>query len=1062
MNRDFYYKQIQSAYKKLKSNVYYDKTALVLRDALVEYENGDQKELEKKLNEIIDKLLKAESKDNINEWDDYQKTILDSIKIIVLPKKIKKEKTDDTIIFNGNQNKFIEIEKYQYFLKFKVEGHILGALWILLIGKYLDKEVSNSAYGNRLREDVYRRDKINNGINLFKPYFFQYEHWRDKGLEIAKKTLKQDEDVVILTMDLKNFYYSVHYEKDEFDSFFETHFKEENLLEKRLNDFIYNVIKAYTNKLCDRVKKEEILLTKKDADVKNLTLLPIGFLPSNILANWRLNKFDRAIKEYINPLYYGRYVDDVIIVNKVDKESTIYEEKISQGICNKKDLIEYYFINCKATKNVCDKNKSIFLEENNKDEIEYKINPIYIKEDYPSEIWLQNKKIKAFYFNSASTDTLIRCFQKEIAKNVSEFRYLPRIDSIVDESYFEKVFDIERTDSINKINAIQNIELNKYELSKFLSKYIWISSMTKNTNDLKEDKFFRVFKDDVLIENYSLWEKLFEVLLIKERHDKYVELYKEINKAIKKINENETKNQKIIGNDVLPCANSLKLFLNSVIYRTLALSWGNKIDKLINKIKAVKDNVFEGIFSLEMLDHFRLLYYKARMVNKQLIPICVDFILEEQLIKPENENNLNLFDLKDIIRFLSKKNIEEFIKDNKYRYNPTVIQPQEIAFVFQCQKLENSSNDASKKDDSFDISYNNVSDIYVKVNYNENLNSNFLSNIIKENDISKKLKVKDNGFKYKAIYINTKQKDSLKIGIGNVALNEKNTKLVLENNRNRLYNRYKDLEHLLRDALRNNVDLLVLPESYVPYEWLPVLTKFSAKNQIGIITGIEHFITNENGDIPQAYDNCSRVHNLTAVILPYEKDSEYRYSYLRLHEKTDLAPKEKQSIEGYGFSEATKNEVELFCWHNVWFPVFCCFELTSIQNRSVFQSYADMLVAIEWNKDVKYFSNIIESLSRDIHCYCIQVNSSNYGDSRIVQPTKTDFMDKVRVKGGDNNIILVASIDIKNLRDFQKKKYELQKDDKCFKPTPPRFDKTIVIKKINNTLQDELLKNDED
>ncbi|MDM8144196.1 hypothetical protein, partial [Megamonas hypermegale] len=103
MNRDFYYKQIQSAYKKLKSNVYYDKTALVLRDALVEYENGDQKELEKKLNEIIDKLLKAESKDNINEWDDYQKTILDSIEIIVLPKKIKKEKTDDTIIFNGNQ-----------------------------------------------------------------------------------------------------------------------------------------------------------------------------------------------------------------------------------------------------------------------------------------------------------------------------------------------------------------------------------------------------------------------------------------------------------------------------------------------------------------------------------------------------------------------------------------------------------------------------------------------------------------------------------------------------------------------------------------------------------------------------------------------------------------------------------------------------------------------------------------------------------------------------------------------------------------------------------------------
>lgn len=1059
-----YYEQIYSAYKKLKSNVYYDKTALILRDALVKYENGNQKELEKKLNEIIDKLLKAENKDNINEWDEYQKTILDSIEIIVLPKKIKKEKTDDTIIFNGNQNKSIEIEKYQYFLKFDVEGHILGALWILLIGKYLDKEVSDSAYGNRLREILYDDDNVDNGINLFKPYFFQYEHWRDKSLEIAKKTLKQDEDVAILTMDLKNFYYSVHYEKEEFDSFFEMHFKEDNLLEKRLNDFIYNVIKVYTYKLYSEVRDKDTLLIKKGIDIKDVRLLPIGFLPSNILANWRLNKFDRAIKEYINPLYYGRYVDDIIIVNKVDKESTIYKEKISQGICNKKDLIEYYFINCKATKNICDKNKSIFLEENNKDEIEYKINPIYIKEDYPSEIWLQNKKIKAFYFNSASTDALIRCFQKEIAKNISEFRYLPRIDSIVDESDFEKVFEIERTDSINKVHAIQNIDLNKYELSKFLSKYIWISSMTKSTDDLKEkeDSFFKVFKDDILIENYSLWEKLFEVLLIKERYDKYVELYKEIEKAIKKINENETRNWKIMGKDVLSCAKSLKSFLFSVIYRTLALSWGNKIDKLIDKIKDVEDEDFERIFSLGMLDQFRLLYYETRMVNKQLIPICVDFILEEQLIKPENENNLNLFDLENIMRFLPKENIDENI--SKYKYNPTIIQPQEIAFVFQCQKLKNDNSESLEKESSFDINYSDVAKIYMEVNYNNKKSSKFLTNIIRESDITNKLKVKDNGFKYKAICINTKKKDSLKIGIGNVTLKEKNFILVLENNRNRLYNRYKDLERLLREAIKNNIDLLVLPENYVPYEWLPVLTKFSAKNQIGIITGVEHFITNKNGDIPQAYDDCSRVHNLTAVILPYEdgKGGECNYSYLRLHEKTDLAPGEKQYIEGYGFSEATKNEVELFCWHNVWFPVFCCFELTSIQNRSVFQSYADMLVAIEWNKDVKYFSNIIESLSRDIHCYCIQVNSSNYGDSRIVQPTKADFMNKVRVKGGDNNIILVSSIDIKKLRDYQKKKYELQKDDRCFKPTPPRFDKTIVIKKINNTLQDELLKNEED
>lgn len=84
----------------------------------------------------------------------------------------------------------------------------------------------------------------------------------------------------------------------------------------------------------------------------------------------------------------------------------------------------------------------------------------------------------------------------------------------------------------------------------------------------------------------------------------------------------------------------------------------------------------------------------------------------------------------------------------------------------------------------------------------------------------------------------------------------------------------------------------------------------------------------------------------------------------------------------------------------------------------MFQSYADFLVAIEWNRDVNYYSNILESLSRDIHCYCVQVNSSNYGDSRITMPSKTEEKDIMRTKGGKNSTILVDEIDIKRLGSF--------------------------------------------
>ena len=99
-----------------------------------------------------------------------------------------------------------------------------------------------------------------------------------------------------------------------------------------------------------------------------------------------------------------------------------------------------------------------------------------------------------------------------------------------------------------------------------------------------------------------------------------------------------------------------------------------------------------------------------------------------------------------------------------------------------------------------------------------------------------------------------------------------------------------------------------------------------------------------------------------------------------------------QPFEGNGSSK-NQSSYELYNWNDFLFSVYCCYELTSIADRSIFQSFADAIIAVEWNHDVNYYSNIIESLSRDVHCYCIQVNTSDYVDSRITQPTKTEKKD---------------------------------------------------------------------
>ena len=75
--------------------------------------------------------------------------------------------------------------------------------------------------------------------------------------------------------------------------------------------------------------------------------------------------------------------------------------------------------------------------------------------------------------------------------------------------------------------------------------------------------------------------------------------------------------------------------------------------------------------------------------------------------------------------------------------------------------------------------------------------------------------------------------------------------------------------------------------------------------------------------------------------------------------------------------------------------------------------------------------------------------TSEYGDSRISQPTKREMQNLLTVKGGLNQAVLIGEIDIQSLREFQIKNYELQKGG-IFKPTPPGFDIDIIRKKIAN------------
>ena len=998
-------------------------------------------------------------------WDAFEANVINKINALVYPKKLNGASENDKearIVFNKD-NKTVKLERAQYFIDLPIAGHILSVLWVLTVGLKMDNRnepdstgMYEHSYGNRLRKTLINPDTghFTCSPNLFEPYFSQYESWRDKALEYAEKMLENKQDVIILTLDLKSFYYSVDIEKEVCDGLL-FHLKKCDIWNKRVHDFVYKVLLKYSEIVREINTDEELRIEKN-------TILPIGFLPSLILSNWMLKPFDNDLITYCNPVYYGRYVDDIIIVDKVEKNSPLHElalKKTDEDKLTALKVIEYYFCQCSAYRTIptnCVNRRNLFniVHENEKTASQkcrtiYRINPEICSGEF-ADIQIQSEKVSVFYFFEGGNKALLDCFRVQIAKNVSEFRYLPDIDIVRDKNAYNELFclsnkgDFQKLNNI-KLNNITGVALDKFSLSKFLGKFRKITGMIRDKSEtVFEKKLLTIFDKRSLIENHSLWERLLEIMIVNNRLDNYEKLIARILDAITELDIPTDKVNKMQYDS----RKALICTLHSAICRTAALMWGKSIEQTMGKVwdmiskklrhLSIDIEVIES-FSVTQILQYRINYCSTKMVNKYVIPIPIDCI--RQSFFDVTDSDICLFKLEDVISHISDK-----WRKLKYSFYPYMVTPQEISFALVCQNIADSTtlSDPGLQYEHIDSIYQNwnYTNLIGEKNYDDRTNSAL--NKIK----IKKFKDKTGSAKRFATSVDSGVFDKLKVAIGNAWLDEKDFQKALTGKTNRSSKRYQQLSTLLHAAISERVDILVLPENYLPWEWMPDIARLCANNQMGLITGIEHIVSPKNGKVSEGQ---RKAYNLTAVILPYLQE-DYKYAYVTYHHKVHYSPKEKTDITGNHLIPFEGKYFHLFQWRDVWFSVYCCFELASIQGRAMFQSLADLTVAVEWNRDIAYFGSIMESLCRDLHCFCIQVNSSDYGDSRLMSPSRTEKRDIIKTKGGKNSAIFVEEIDISALREFQRMGYELQSQNDMFKHTPPDFEPKIPTHKQNGTL----------
>jgi len=938
MIRSFFYDDVVEAYDKLKSFVYYDNFSLDLRVKLATYESSG---IDLNLKLLADKLTNCYTLKKCSPLDD----LFSQITYRVLPKKFLNNNNDGIFtITNINEKSEYVIDKVTYFIDCPVELHIISFLWILKIGVNLDSKLSKSCYANRLLANISSNNNWHK--RTFPRYFERYQKWRDTAVNEALICHKNKDNVAILSLDIENYYDSVNFDlssiKDDGNTF----------------GFLTNILNEIH--LCYKLKR----------NIEN-NILPIGLISSGILANYYLLDFDKEIVDTINPRYYGRYVDDILIV----VQNPVYKDNFDKFVMDN-----------------FAKSKSLSVENS---KLSLKIGA--------NTLSFQKSKIKFYYFSASEPITTLIEFKKNIIKNSSEFRFLPDHHTLFSD-FHSKAFNVTYSDTINKIRSIESIDTNKYGASKHLANILF---NIKNVGELDSDIISKInkqidefFAGERNLQLLDLWEKVFNIFVINRQ--KY-HLIKFLDKTIKDILRISHDNKSVI---TLSLVKHLVHSLSMAIALDIPFYKDDILDTLNSNIKKYKSLSisFLPIFDAKEIKSIAISVVKSNLFRHTYSLYPLLYLCNQ----PESMSFRR--------PILTNKDTMFTITKSKYLYFPKFISFHELCIFYTIKSLYSNSDLPT---------YKTIINKYFEINnINKNKYSDYPNAIDNKNLDIKKIffsKSQDKYFdlnKINIAIVNTRVRfeDSLSNFIGK-------PRLTLD--------RLDTLNQVLNSCLKERSNFVLFPEICIPFQWVGHLAEFSRRNKIAIICGIEH-ISNTKKE----------VFNYSCAILPFSTNG-FGNILIDFRIKKDYSPGEIKQIVNRGFKIPKKSEIEklrLFQYQDSIFTVFNCYELADIDKRSIFKGKVDMVFAIEYNKDIEYFANIVESSARDIHCYMIQSNNSTFGDSRATRPGKSYFKDIAQIKGGNNTTIINCIIDVNDLREFQQLEYELQKEHPIFKPTPPNFE----------------------
>lgn len=979
----------------------------------------------------------------------------------LLPKKLstvkKSDATENGHVHFSKPERAVEnlfnnydiVPEFRIVGDFPVDTHIISALWINMIGHQFDTKLDDSCYGARLKricnDELFTEENDKpfhiSSIGSFVPYFQPYQKWRSDGLNAIRDELEKDRDVIAVSLDLKCYYHFIDPLAISSKALLEA-------LDLQLTDEEQAFTAQLSQFLCNWAEgAEEFSKIVGGKRAKISGGLVIGLTCSRIISNALLHKWDRLVLEKLSPIHYGRYVDDMFLVLRD-----------TGTISNSQDLMN--MIQARMGENV--------ISQNAKNKKIWEINQgANIQGD--SKISLQSDKQKLFILQGRAGLDLLDSIEKDIYELSSEHRLMPSPDQL-EHSTAAKVLSAagsvgENADTLRKADGLTirrlgwSLQLRHVEtLARDLPPNQWKDQREEfyqfaHSHILRSDNLFAHFNYLPRLLGFAIslneWEQAEKIAL--KSYRAIDALATEVGRGKQvRINGSDAKVLKDLWGYIKGTLTWLFIDAATRYHDPSKLFLGERSSKKKRLADLFLNQIVTNLFDVKSLLnlHFDVADFatKAPLVaSADLAKEAYKYILNsqsaEELVGKRNNKkekqiltllgNSGLIDVDTFERFISstrKTRLGKVTKGQKkndsylpYLFPTRPLSPAEISELApECVGLPSASGKPPIYGPA--VTWAKYTQVLRGVWIKPTL-------LAAEQDSNEKASTQPK----KYLRIGTESKEKVVVALTNLRTEDSDWAATACGKPNLSRKRYQRISKLVNDVLKLNPrpDYALFPELSIPLRWLnSIATRLSAAG-ISLIAGTEYRHSGDNKILSEA-----------ALVLA---DNRLGYPTFVKIWQPKLEPavgEDKELTVKYGkeWDTPKKTPKPIYIHNGVNFGVMVCSELQNSKARIRFQGAVDALMVLSWNRDLETFASLIESAALDVHAYTILVNNRKYGDSRVRSPAKESFLrDIARVRGGDNDFVVAATLDIGALRAFQSRAKRWPEENDKFKPVPEGF-----------------------